>query len=939
MTTLDYSVKDFDFLVGGVDFSPYLTSLSVSSGNSDITTPLVWRGDFEIVRTQNCPLTDNDFSEFATPARWRRGVAQIQLNFFGLPALRLRIDSYRYYNGKGSGKLTQVLDLVEFDRPSEEIGDFSYGGQRVGTAIAALLTHAIGGTGTSFDLGAFLPDAALDGELTTRTPIADAQKLCGVYWQWLYTDVNGVIRVNSRQGSPMPLFVRPSGQFEAVPDEDAIHFAAEKVIVAGSHEIAKPYETTEEDEVEAIALIKADIKKAETKFKFIAAAAKNAKAAVEKILVEQPDFREQVTVKQLDEKGRAVKTTVTSRKPLAALFPTQKYLNLVVSQEKSINNYYRDASEPNTAVLPPEVAGNTQPQPIEGFNSALYRTVIVVKEPRGVIFPDLAPDASLITSSIVDESITKKTVWQPLGVVTPNWREENVTYSDDGRGRRASLIVSSEETITGGLPLTEIGSKIISVTTQEKEVEAAEVKLKSLKADLVAAKVKFTSPKTGITARYERPVEPEEKVESPEVELITESFKGVALIQSIGWNPFVSKVQVENVGFLPSQGTANSLASRIAFREIARRDGLIVEMPLPIEWVSAGCPPFATAYLDTDAVMIDAPIIEMKGTTLVFSFTGERLGSVPKVLNTTPLISPITPVAIEVLERQAAIVRSLQLIELLPTIATIEREARLVQLSILSLPTVERSVELIEVPLFMSTVVRSMAFIEQPPPEILLADAIVRAGSILEVDILGNYSAVRAAELIETATGTIAGTARSHWTLNTTAWLDAIGGRTLTKIGSVISVAGRVGNAAEFGGGSTFSNTLSNTSDVFRHNAPWVLSLKFQRNASFNGGRVRRHDPNTGDLEWELSIIGGVISLRVFESSISSDVVFASNEVTDTRWQIVFAEVTASQLKLTVDGVTNTTPLTVTPFVIGAGAGEFQISGRRCKFDDVYFYN
>ena len=930
---LDYSVKDFDFLVGGVDFSPYLTSLSVSSGNSDITTPLVWRGDFEIVRTQNCPLTDNDFSEFATPARWRRGVAQIQLNFFGLPALRLRIDSYRYYNGKGSGKLTQVLDLVEFDRPSEEIGDFSYGGQRVGTAIAALLTHAIGGTGTSFDLGAFLPDAALDGELTTRTPIADAQKLCGVYWQWLYTDVNGVIRVNSRQGSPMPLFVRPSGQFEAVPDEDAIHFAAEKLIVAGSHEIAKPYETTEEDEVEAIALIKAEIKKAEVKFKFIAAAAKKAKAAVEKLIDEQPLYEEQVVAENLDEAGRSLRTEIKTQKPAALLFPGSSTAGsgLVTAQKKRIYNFYEDGGENfTTQDLPSFLRADVALcKPVSGFGNGtgLYCTVIIVQEPLGVVFPQRAPSSGLITSSITIEGILFKKQYQPTGVVIPSF------------GVSTGLIVSSKEVIESGLPLVGIGAAIASIATQEKEVEDAEVKLEALKADLVAAKVKFTSPKTGITARYERPVEPEEKVESPEVELITESFKGVALIQSIGWNPFVAKVQVENVGFLPSQGTANSLASRIAFREIARRDGLIVEMPLPIEWVAAGCPPFATAYLDTDAVMIDAPIIEMKGTTLVFSFTGERLGSVPKVLNTTPLISPITPVAIEVLERQAAIVRSLQLIELEPTIATIEREARLVQLSILSLPTVERSVELIEVPLFMSTVVRSMAFIEQPPPEILLADAIVRAGSILEVDILGNYSAVRAAELIETATGTIAGTARSHWTLNTTDWLDAIGGRTLTKIGSVISVAGRVGNAAEFGGGSTFSNTLSNTSDVFRHNAPWVLSLKFQRNASFNGGRVRRHDPNTGEVEWELSIIGGVISLRVFASSISSDVVFASNEVTDTRWQIVFAEVTASQLKLTVDGVTNTTPLTVTPFVIGAGAGEFQISGRRCKFDDVYFYN
>jgi hypothetical protein len=931
MPTLDYSIQEFEFLVGGVDFSPYLNSLSVSCGISDITTPIVWRGDFEIVRTQNCPLTDDDFSEFASPARWRRGVADIQLNFYGLPGLRLRIDSYRYYNGKGSGKLTQVLDLVEFDRPSEEIGDFVYGKQLVGTAIAGLLTHALRNTGITFDLDVFVPTDDLAGELTTRTPIADAQRLCGVYWQWLYVDSSGVIRTTTRGNGGMPLFVRPAGQFEAVPDEDAIHFAAEKVIVAGSHEIAKPYESTEDDEVEAIATIKAEIKKAEKTYKFIAAAAKKARQAVEKTLKEQPIFREEVTAHHLDEAGRSLRTVVVSKKQSEALFPggNSLFSGLIIAQRKRIYNFYEDGGEDSTTLdFPQFLRSDVEAcHPVSGFGNGtgLYCTVVIVQEPIGVVFPQRAPSTGLITSSITIEGIRFKKTYQPTGVVIPSF------------GVETGLIVSSRETIESGLPLVGIGASITTVTKQEKEVKEAEVKLKSLRADLTAAKLKFTSPKTGITQRYERAIAPEPKVETPEVELITESFKGVAILKGVGWNPFVAKVQVENVGFLPSQGTADSLARRIAFREIARRDGLIVDMPLPIEWVAGGCPPFALAYLDRDALLLDAPIIEMKDSTLVFSFNGERLGSVPQVTTTIPAIAPITAVVIETLERRAVVERTARLVEVEPFRAALMREVRLQQLSVLAVPTVERRSQLMPIEFLTARSQRVVRLVPIPTPEILRYPRTVSA-SLFEVDVLGVGSAVvkRDAELVETASGSIGVSAIAHWSLDTTSWVDDIGGHNFTKQGTVTTVAGRVGNAANFG--RSGFQYLRNDSAAFDASSPWLVSCKFQHDASFlSGCKIRRFDDNTGDLEWELIFGSTDTTLRVYGSS-GVDSVSVNHAVRSVGWRVVFAEVTASELRLTVDGLTSTTPLTVTPLVLSTLDTNLELVGRGCRFDDVYFY-
>jgi hypothetical protein len=944
LTILDYSIQEFEFLVGGVDFSPYLESLSVSSGNSDITTPIVWRGEFAIVRTQNCPLTEDDFSEFASPARWRRGVAVVNLNFYGLPGLNLRIDSYRYYNGKGSGKLTQVLDLVEFDRPSEEIGDFSYGKQWVGTAIAALLRHALQGRGT-FDLGVFVPTDSLAGELTTRTPIADAQKLCGIYWQWLYVDATGVIRTTTRGNNPMPLFVRPAGKFEAVPDEEAIHFAAEKVIVSGSHEIAKPYVTTEDDEVEAIATIKAEIKKVEKSYKYIAAAAIKARQTVEKLIDEQPLYEEQVTAKHLDEAGRSLRTEVLSKKPAGVLFPGSSTAGsgLVTSQRKRIYNFYEDGNEDATTLDFPRWLRSdvTLCQPVSGFGNGtgLYCTVVIVEEPIGFVYPQRGYDTGLITSSITIEGIQFKRQYQSAGVVFP-WL-----------GVDTGLVISSQETIDSGLPLVGIGTAIASIKTQDKEVKDAEVKLKELNQDLVAAKLKFTSPKTGITQRYERAIEPEPKVESPEVELITESFKGEAILKGVGWNPFVAKVQVESVGFLPSQGTADSLARRIAFREIARRDGLIVEMPLPIEWVGAGCPPFALAYLDRDAVVIDAPIIEMKDKTLVFSFTGERLGSVPQVTSTIPAIAPITAVVIETLERRATVKRSVRLVEVEAFRTALMREVRLQQLSVLVLPTVERRSQLIEIELLRARSVRVVRLVPAPLPEIWRIPGI-RSASLLEVNVLGVASAVvkRSGQLVETAAGAIGLSAIAHWTLDTTAWLDSIGSATLTKTGTVTSAAGRVGNAANFGAGGVppGENFLSSHSSAFDASAPWMISFKFQNKVTTSSSlsTIRRFDSGNGRMEWSLELrsngtLGAVtpfnVRLRVYGTS-GSTLISCDLPRNISAWRVIFAEVTATELRLTVDGVRTTTPLTITPRVLPPLNANLEIIGNDCRFDDVYFY-
>jgi hypothetical protein len=930
---LDYSIQEFNFTVGGVDFSPYLNSLSISPGISDITTAIVWQGDFEIVRTQNCPLTDTDFSEFLSPARWRRGVAIVRLGFYGQPGLNLRIDSYRYYRGVGRGKLTQVLDLVEFDRPSEEVGDFSFGKQAVSTAIQALLSNALRGTGVSVDLGQFSPIHTIDGELTTRTPVSDAQKLCGLYWEWLYTDTNGVVRSIERPNGGMPLFVRPEGQFEAEPDEVAIHFAAEKVIVAGSRESAKPYETTEEDEIEILRTAKEAVEKAEKRYTVVLAEAKKQKAAIVKKVAEQPLYVEEVTAKNLDEKGRARKTEIKLEKPAGALFPGSPDAGsgLVTAQKKTIYNFYEDGETSETLDFPMWLRADVREcKPVPGFGSddgtGLYCTVIIIKEPIGVVFPQRAPGTGLITSSITIEGIQFKKVRQPLGVVIPS------------RGVATGLITSKLEKIESGLPLVGIGRIITEIETIDKTIENAELEIKSLKQDLEAKKIKFTSPKTGLTTRYERKVEPEPEQESPEIELFTETFKGVANIETIGYNPFVAKTQVSNVGFLPSQGVADSLAWNIAAREVARRDGLIVEMPLPIEWVQAGYPPFAIAYLDTDAVLMDAPIIDIKERRLTFSFTGERLGSVPKVLDTTPAIAPITPVIIQKLSQRSIMRQKVRFSEVgVLGVTAMRQEVRFRQASILAAATMRQEVRLIDVTILSIRMKSAVRFIEIPTPTPIPIE-MRQDMRLLEVEVLGGGEMRQESRLIETAAAPIALTPIARWTLDTTAWADSIGSANLTQVGTVTIDSGRAGNAARFGGGGT--NILHNNSAAFDASAPWLFSFKFRQDISFVEAFIRRRDPSNGNKEWELKISSVAITFSVNNTASGVDSVTVVSPGFDqsfnTIWKVGFIEVTTAEIRVTVNGKTQTAQLSAPP-IVHSGA-RLELVGNACRFDDVYFY-
>lgn len=125
--------------------------------------------------------------------------------------------------------------------------------------------------------------------------------------------------------------------------------------------------------------------------------------------------------------------------------------------------------------------------------------------------------------------------------------------------------------------------------------------------------------------------------------MVTENLKGECSIAPANWTPFRNKPIVEDVGFLPSQAHADNLARQIAYRETRFRDAINITMPMPLEWLAAGCPPLARCRIHNAELQIEIPVIVMAAEKLSFSFTGGRVGTIPAIPE-PPETAPYIPI-------------------------------------------------------------------------------------------------------------------------------------------------------------------------------------------------------------------------------------------------------------------------------------------------------
>lgn len=549
---LNYRIPETEFKVGTFDASNFVSSFSLNCSPLEINAPALWSGDFELDYNRiamRSGLTENDFDPIYTPLRWRPGqaVVQIKLSTYPLPPLRIENYVYDAKTRTGRGRLVQVLELLSGDRPAAEPDVTIPGdGLKLNRAIEELLKSAYALANLTPTIA--ISNTAITGDiqspLTTRDPIADAQKLAGINWQWLTVTPNESVTVFSGKPSDHPiLFSRSIGQVEWEPDLDAINFAAPKVIVTGSRQVLEDIPACPTDPNPA-----ADSK----------------------------GRPKRVTTEQYEPTGKVLPSLGTSTTP-------------ILSMRKTIQYGYNKADTGISTIgwsLPFDVGADLNTATL--FNTKDFdantpiKTLTVIEEPFGKVFPKSGTSTTPIVSKVIVETPFVRAEYIPLGVAMPKL------------GNDQTLVAAPRETLT----------------TQRV----------SQRPDHGGDR----DPTTGKPTCFEKAPELEDAQPVPQKPLKTEVVKGEAIVVNAGWTPLIPKPLIEEVGFLPSQAHATNLAEQIALREQRRRSAVQISMPLPIEWLQASCPVAFRVLCNDGEFWGEGPIVAYSEGFCEFSFSGGR---------------------------------------------------------------------------------------------------------------------------------------------------------------------------------------------------------------------------------------------------------------------------------------------------------------------------
>lgn len=613
--SLDQSVKPFTLLIGNFDVTDYLVAFTISTPNSEINQTLYWSGTFELKMTDQAylrGLTPDAFSEIANPIRWRKGKSTVTLTINGDVFPPLLISDYVFENNSAKGSLTQVTDLISFSRESKEIEGtaFTYG-QPLTDVVNALLLEAgkvttnAHGTVTVLDQSKIFV-SPLQGELTVKltsdNPIETAQNLTATNWRWIAADLQGNLRTIERPEYGMPLFRRASTQVNVLPLTDNIHFAADRVVVTGSRELAKaPELNTDEPEND------------------------------------NDDF---------DSRGRQKKVRTETIEPIGSIFVDLKPGDATPYTTEAKTVFYRYAGDLTSAFNPnayinlsgeANYEANQYPiAPAFGDDSETVQTITVSEIIIGKLFKDDLPPANTVPSLPTSPTLTNPT----LGTRSP--ASKNIPL------KLLGFIIGNItiETPSKKISFVPYGVKFPEADVNlDRKIRLTLERSETLRSPLVISGSfpAVKDPLTGKAIRLEDRPKLEDPQIAPEIDYETEAIKAEYNLTPNGYNTFLPQTYPIDFGFLPNQESAATLARKVALREFGRRDAKQIFMEIPREWSSTGYPFFTIADIGSVRVLIENPIIALSKGRMIFSFTGEKLGDIDPVMPPEPIM-PYIPV-------------------------------------------------------------------------------------------------------------------------------------------------------------------------------------------------------------------------------------------------------------------------------------------------------
>ena len=560
---IDYTKTRFKLFAGdGFEITDFANNIKIGLPDPDPGQILTWQGTIEVDRNLKAirmGLTDAAFDPRSFPLRWRPDRPMtLQLFSEGRSAIiPLRISKYAYSASKqkGTANVVQILDALSKDRPAESPEfkiDRANGGSEIALVIQALLKLAYK------DSALTLPAidttkiwGKIEDDIATRNPINSAADLGASCWTCLNVRSDESLEYLSLDPLKSPvLFRRSLGSIELEPEMTIEADWKSKVILTGHYQ-------------------KAAVPECGEKSGFIV------------------NF---VDKKGLDDKNRPVIISTDSKGAYAKVFPGSGNAStaLVTSERKTIITQYGDADDhytlghiwqrasdgfavsldgdpfrcPNPDVVIAEIPAIKK----QGCASGVVATLTVTSKPFAAIFPDRpfsADYADIWVESVELQCDSKKVIWQCRGKASP------ATL-----GLILDLVIASKEEV-----LANSGSR----------PGATEGGL-----------VDKNDPNKG-TKCLEPAACPEERQPMPDYKMTTEAVRGECAIVPSNWQPLIKLPLVQDMGFVPSQKHADILACQVAAKHVRKGDAHTCEMPVPIEWLAAGCPPiFRFHYHDRE---------------------------------------------------------------------------------------------------------------------------------------------------------------------------------------------------------------------------------------------------------------------------------------------------------------------------------------------------
>ncbi len=208
------------------------------------------------------------------------------------------------------------------------------------------------------------------------------------------------------------------------------------------------------------------------------------------------------------------------------------------------------------------------------------QTITIKRQPIGFLFPSTGTQTNLTEGEVLVESSLRKLTLKPVGVLFPSL------------GTNLTLAVEKRETLTSAAipPGTHL-------TIPKKNANG---------------KAQVYEPRPILEAQQPLATRP----------LKTEVLRGVARLTPLSWIPLLKQALVVDFGFLPDQARAEYLARKIAEREQWRRDQVLVDMPIPTEWLAGGWTPLGRCQIGGAVYLMDGCAISISDREAKFGFTG-----------------------------------------------------------------------------------------------------------------------------------------------------------------------------------------------------------------------------------------------------------------------------------------------------------------------------